>query len=139
MKKRLSLFLDYAFGKEFEKHPAKSFFAAVAFCWTIAILASYLLGGIGGWIATGKFINAGFWYCLFLFAGVLLVYPFVFLIMRGSDETWGYSFGFYYGTLGLAFLFHKMQFIKNDDMEIFIAAVICAAVCVAVYFKRKVK
>ena len=136
MKELLSKLIDYAFFEKFKDHPIKSFFLSVLFNWGVSAIASIVPIGILVLITGGNFIKYVLYFCL-LFAGGPLVYPFVAALMRGHEEAYGYSYGFYYGALGLTVLFHNMKFINGTDMEILVATVISALVCVIVYYKRK--
>ena len=136
MKRLLSELVDYASFEKFKEHPVKSFLLSVLFNWGIAAIASIVIIGPLVLITGGNFIKCVLYFCI-LFAGGQLVYPFVATLMRGHEDAPGFSYGFYYGTFGLTVLFHKMEFINRTDMEILVAAVIPALVCVIVHYKRK--
>ena len=136
MKRLLSELVDYASFEKFKEHPVKSFLLSVLFNWGIAAIASIVIIGPLVLITGGNFIKYALYFCI-MFAGGQLVYPFVATLMRGNEDATGFSYGFYYGALGLAVLFHKMKFINRTDMEILVASVISALVCVIVYYKKE--
>ena len=133
MKNRISKLMDYAYGKDFPKHPMKCFLSSIIWNYCIAAVFIFVIAGIP------RLLTNGVLYAFLIFCGPQVVYPFVLLIMRGHEDSYKYSYGFYYGTLGLSAIFKRMNFINGNDMVIFVSAIICASVCVAIYYKRKEK
>lgn len=136
-KSKFSKFMDYAFFSEFANHPSKCFFASLAYNWGLIFLLSFIFMGLLTAITGGDLLWGMFLFAL-VFGGGQIVYPFIAFVMRGSEESYGFSYGFYYGTLGLCILIQKMNIIESSETILLISTVIAALVCYIVYLQKKI-
>lgn len=134
-KGRFSTFLDYAMYAKLPSGILKSFLASIVWNWGILIAISCLLVGPFSLITGGNFIR-GLGFFALIFGGGQLAFPFVGLILKGADESYVYSYGFYYGTLGMTLLFHKIGLADDIGAKILIASAISALICWVVHLKR---
>ena len=135
-KTAFSKFMDYASFMKFTEHPVKCFFASLAFSWGVLLLLSFLMMGILTAITGGDLLR-GILIFMLMFGGGPIIFPFVALLMKGSDEAYGYSFGFYYGTVGLCALLQKTNLIENTETSLFISAIIAALICCIIFLHRR--
>ena len=135
-KTAFSKFWGYASFMRFTEHPIKCFFASLVFNWGALLLLSFLIVGILTAITGGNLLR-GILFFVFMFGGGQIVYPFVALLMKGSDDAYGYSYGFYYGTVGLWVLLQKTNLIENTETSLFISAIITVLVCCIIFLHRR--
>lgn len=129
-------FFYYASFARFAEHPVKCFFASIVFNWGVLLLLSFLM--IGTLTAfTGGNLLRGILYFILMFGGAQIVCPFVSLLMKGSDDAYGYSYGFYYGTVGLYALLHKTNLIEDAEAGLIVSSIISALVCYIIFLRRR--
>ena len=120
-------FLDNAYYKHFDVRPIRCFLASILWNWGGLAIFSFLLVGIAC-IASGKNPLRPMGIFAMIVGAGNISYPFVGAILKGADDSYGYSIGFSYGTLALFTLISKMKLASNG-LALFFGAVISAVVC----------
>lgn len=131
-----SKFILYASYRKYKENPFVCFLASLVFNWGGLFLLSFLIMGILTAITGGNLLRGIIIFCTY-FGGGQIVYPIIGLLTKGSDDAYGYSYGFYYGTAVLGYLFEKSQLLTDTSTNLLISAVIVALICIIVYLNRQ--